>query len=118
MLWFSPRGGKFLKVKLPIDLLIIDILSVLLILSIIFIPATVARVILGLPFLLFFPGYVLVAALFPRGEIDGIERVALSFGMSIAVTALIGLGLNYTYGASGWNRCFTQFSPSSLFYRQ
>jgi uncharacterized membrane protein len=26
----------------------------------------------------------------------GIERVALSFGMSIAVTALIGLWLNYT----------------------
>jgi uncharacterized membrane protein len=85
-----------LKIKLPIDLLIIDILSVLLILSIIFIPAAVARVILGLPFLLFFPGYVLVAALFPRRELEGIERIALSFGMSIAVTALIGLGLNYT----------------------
>jgi uncharacterized membrane protein len=27
---------------------------------------------------------------------DSIERVALSFGMSIAITALIGLGLNYT----------------------
>ena len=85
-----------MKIKLPIDLLIIDILSVLLILSIIFIPAAVARVILGLPFLLFFPGYVLVAALFPRRELEGIERIALSFGMSIAVTALIGLGLNYT----------------------
>ncbi|MDI6815421.1 MAG: DUF1616 domain-containing protein, partial [Dehalococcoidales bacterium] len=31
-----------------------------------------------------------------RGEIDTIERVALSFGMSIAVVALIGLILNYT----------------------
>ncbi|MDD4876468.1 MAG: DUF1616 domain-containing protein, partial [Dehalococcoidales bacterium] len=51
----------------------------------------------GLPFLLFFPGYVLVAVLFVRTEgIDEIERIALSFGMSIAVTALIGLGLNYT----------------------
>jgi uncharacterized membrane protein len=85
-----------LKIRLPIDLLIIDILSVLLILSIIFIPATIARVVLGLPFLLFFPGYVLVAALFPNSEMDSIERIALSFGMSIAVTALIGLGLNYT----------------------
>ena len=28
--------------------------------------------------------------------IDGVERVALSFGMSIAITALIGFGLNYT----------------------
>jgi len=68
----------------------------MLILSIIFIPNTAARVILGLPFLLFFPGYVLVAALFPKSEIDGIERIAISFGMSIAVTPLIGLGLNYT----------------------
>jgi len=39
----------------------------------------------------------LVAALFAReGSMDGIEKIALSFGMSIAVTALIGLGLNYT----------------------
>lgn len=85
-----------MKIKLPIDLLIIDILSIILILSIAFIPITVTRVILGLPFLLFFPGYVLVAALFPRSEMDSIERIALFFGMSIAVTAFIGLGLNYT----------------------
>lgn len=55
------------------------------------------RVILGLPFVLFFPGYTLIAALFPRkDDLDGIERVALSFGLSIAVVPLIGLGLNYT----------------------
>lgn len=55
------------------------------------------RVGLGLPFVLFFPGYVLIAALFPKkDDLDGIERVALSFGLSIAVVPLIGLGLNYT----------------------
>jgi len=55
------------------------------------------RIVLGLPFLLFFPGYVLVAALFPKKEsLGGIERVALSFGLSIAVVPLIGLILNYT----------------------
>jgi len=106
-----------LKVKLPIDLLIIDILSVLLILIIIFIPATVARVILGLPFLLFFPGYVLVAALFPRSEMDAIERIALSFGMSIAVTTLIGLGLNYTSWGIRLETVLYSISLSSLFYR-
>lgn len=79
------------------ELLIIDILVILLILAIAFIPSNVVRIILGLPFLLFFPGYLLIAALFPRKEgMDGIERIALGFGMSIAVTALIGLGLNYT----------------------
>lgn len=55
------------------------------------------RTVLGLLFILFFPGYSLIAALFPRKEdIDGIERLALSFGLSIAVVPLIGLGLNYT----------------------
>lgn len=55
------------------------------------------RIGLGLPFVLFFPGYVLIAALFPqKDDLGGIERVALSFGLSIAVAPLIGLGLNYT----------------------
>ncbi|WP_436932813.1 DUF1616 domain-containing protein [Halosimplex halobium] len=80
---------------------------------------TPVRVIVGLPFVLFIPGYAFIAALFPEagespaqsGEaeteqglrdrvddrgIDGIERVALSFGLSIAVVPLIGLVLNFT----------------------
>jgi uncharacterized membrane protein len=135
-----------LKIRILNGLLIIDILTVLLILAITFIPSSPVRIVLGLPFLLFFPGYVLVEALFVRrkgaefeiksksqdtitkqipnnkdikegekgsgfriksgmtegeergntGEMGGIERVALSFGVSIAVTVLIGLGLNYT----------------------
>ncbi|MDI6719426.1 MAG: DUF1616 domain-containing protein [Methanomicrobiales archaeon] len=59
--------------------------------------ATPLRLLFGLPLVLFVPGYALIAALFPRkGDLDGIERVALSFGLSIAVVPLIGLGLNYT----------------------
>ncbi|MFZ2499230.1 MAG: DUF1616 domain-containing protein [Methanosarcina sp.] len=55
------------------------------------------RNILGLPLVLFLPGYALIAALFPaQSDLDGIERTALSFGLSIAVVPLIGLGLNYT----------------------
>lgn len=55
------------------------------------------RTIFGLLFILFLPGYSLIAALFPKiRDLDGIERVALSFGLSIAVAPLIGLGLNYT----------------------
>ena len=38
-----------------------------------------------------------MAALFPRREsVSGIERLALSFGLSIAVVTLIGFILNYT----------------------
>lgn len=55
------------------------------------------RVGLGVIFLLLFPGYTLTAAIFPRKDsLDVMERVALSFGLSMAVVPLIGLILNYT----------------------
>ena len=55
------------------------------------------RIILGLPLVLFLPGYSLIATLFPRkDDLDAIERIALSFGLSIAITPLLGLALNYT----------------------
>ncbi len=58
---------------------------------------SVVRIPLGLAMVLFVPGYALIAALFPKkDDLDGIERLALSFGLSIAVVPLIGLGLNYT----------------------
>ncbi|QCJ46005.1 DUF1616 domain-containing protein [Haloprofundus sp. MHR1] len=74
---------------------------------------TPLRIILGLPFVLFIPGYAFIAALFPEagetnshqdgdkgaitdGGIDGLERIALSFGTSIAISPLIGLILNFT----------------------
>ncbi|UVE50730.1 DUF1616 domain-containing protein [Haloferax larsenii] len=62
---------------------------------------TPLRAVLGLPFLLFVPGYALMAALFPEAGgdvsgIDGIERVALSFGGSISLSPLVGLLLNFT----------------------
>jgi len=58
---------------------------------------TPVRIILGLPLVLFLPGYALIATLFIRkDDLDGIERIALSFGLSIAITPLLGLALNYT----------------------
>jgi len=57
----------------------------------------VLRIIFGLCLILFFPGYTLLSAFFPRkGDLSGIERVALSFGLSIAIVPLMGLILNYT----------------------
>lgn len=78
------------------DLLIVVIASVVLVLLTILGEGAV-RIALGLIFILFFPGYTLIAALFPKqGDLDGAHRLALSFGLSIAVVPLIGLVLNYT----------------------
>jgi uncharacterized membrane protein len=75
----------------------INIITALLFVIIAFFPNNVVRIILGLPAVLFFPGFTLLAALFPRKEsLNDIERFALSFGLSIAVVPLIALVLNYT----------------------
>jgi uncharacterized membrane protein len=132
--------------KLPADLAAVVIFTLLTVGSV-FIPGineTPLRVVFGLGFVLFLPGYAFVAALFPersevvttepaqtedteqqetdakpnpvpgtdaaeetsqsdgfnplaeRQGIDGIERTALSFGLSIAIVPLIGLILNFT----------------------
>jgi uncharacterized membrane protein len=87
-----------MKARHDNDLWLIGILTILLVVVIAFFPSSIiARIILGLPFLLFFPGYTLLAALFPKkGSLGGMERVALSFGLSIAVVPMIGLVLNFT----------------------
>lgn len=87
-----------MRVRLGNLLVPIIVASVLLIVLISFLPdITALRVILGLPFILFFPGYTLVLALFPQNDsIGSIERFALSFVLSFTVTALIAVGLNYT----------------------
>jgi uncharacterized membrane protein len=55
------------------------------------------RIAFGILFALFFPGYALISALFPKqGRLGGIERLALSFGLSIAIVPLIGFILNFT----------------------
>ncbi|WP_297467982.1 DUF1616 domain-containing protein [Thermococcus sp.] len=79
------------------DLIGIIALSFLLDAIIVISPDSIIRKVLGLAFVLFFPGYVFVTALFPeRKELDNVERLALSFGLSIATVPLIGLVLNYT----------------------
>ena len=84
---------------IPIDLALVIAMTLACILFVLAprLNETPVRVLLGLLLVLFLPGYSLVAALFPRkDDLDGIERIALSFGLSIAVVPLIGLALNYT----------------------
>jgi uncharacterized membrane protein len=85
------------RLKVHNDLLLVDILTLLLVIIVFLFPSSFLRIVLGLPFVLFFPGYALIAALFPRkSDQGGIERLALSLGLSIAIVPLIGLALNYT----------------------
>jgi uncharacterized membrane protein len=88
------RGSKSVR---SWDLTLIVLLSLLLVVFISFLPENPLRIAIGLPFILFFPGYALISALFPeRKSLDLIERIALSFGVSIAIVPLIGFILNYT----------------------
>jgi uncharacterized membrane protein len=84
--------------KIPSDLLAAAILALAtLIFTLTPLSNLPVRIPLGLLMVLFVPGYTLIAALFPKkADLEGIERTALSFGLSIAVVPLIGLGLNYT----------------------
>ena len=86
-----------MKAILRNDLIPVNLLSILLILIITFFPSNVLRIILGLPFIFFSPGYITVAFLFPKkNSLSIIERIALSIGLSIVIVTLIGFGLSYS----------------------
>lgn len=96
-LGFGDRSRLILQ--LPSDLLIVIIMTALTFASVLspLLENTAIRTILGIPLVLFLPGYTLIAALFPgKNDLDTIERIALSFGLSIAIVPLIGLVLNFT----------------------
>jgi hypothetical protein len=73
-------------------------------------PYVLIRYVLGIIFILWLPGYTFTKALFPRTppskpatslshsvqNLDTIERIALSIGLSLALVPIIGLLLNYT----------------------
>jgi uncharacterized membrane protein len=80
---------KVLFDEYPVDIIVCMLWSIILLpVALLNVEGTI-RIILGLPFILFIPGYILIFALFPTKKtdqgIDIIERVALSFGLSIAV---------------------------------
>jgi uncharacterized membrane protein len=84
----------------PIDIVLFILWSIFL-LPVVFLDiAEILRIVIGLPFLFFIPGYLLIFILFPTTNdykgITGLERIGLSFGFSIAVVSLLGLLLNFT----------------------
>jgi len=86
------------QVEFKSDLAVLTLLSFALALIIYAWPTSPLRIALGLLHTFLFPGYSLVAALYPhRDDLDTTERIALSLGLSTAIVPLIGLLLNYTY---------------------
>lgn len=60
-------------------------------------PLNLIRLITGTIFTLYVPGFALVEALYPNvGDLERLERLALSVGLSLALVPLVGLVLNYT----------------------
>jgi uncharacterized membrane protein len=58
------------------------------------------RILFGIPFLFFIPGFLFILSLFPSSRIDKkinlFERLVLSIVFSLAIVSLIGIGLNFT----------------------
>ncbi len=101
----------------PLDLYLNQIIATVFLYTSFLFPNSIIRKLLGIPYLLFLPGYNLTAVFFPWNAphekdnhndspeanverdnygIGWIERLSLSFGLSLIVVILIGLGLNYT----------------------
>lgn len=78
------------------DLLVVALLSLIAVPLALGTDADLPRVALGAPLVLFVPGYVLVAALYPRrGWLGPTEHIALSIGLSVAIIPLLGLALQF-----------------------
>ena len=90
-----------------IDLYLVLVTNILAILFILIPPfnETPLRIPLALVLLLFLPGYVFIAAMFPGRDISGIERFTLSVGLSIAITVFDGFAISVTV----W-----RFRPTSI----
>jgi uncharacterized membrane protein len=75
------------------------------------------RLILGFVYIFFAPGYCLVAALFPRADdLDGIERLGLTIGLSIAHISLLALLLDaLPWGIRLWPIAFGECGVIALF---
>ena len=85
-----------MKVNLKNEYLLLGSLSLFLLVIVCFSDLTIFRTILGLPFVLLLPGYLLTTVMYPKADdLGSLARTALSVGLSIIMVPLIGLLLNY-----------------------
>lgn len=78
------------------ELIIVSSIVGLLAMSLI-VPWNIPRAILGIPFVLFLPGYAFLSAIFPgKGKLDLLERLIISAGFSLVIVSLLAFVINYT----------------------
>ncbi len=81
------------------------------------VPLGLVRLALGLLYVLYLPGYCLTAALFARADdLDGIERVGLSLGLSVAWVSLLALALDrLPWGLRLWPILLGELASCAVF---
>jgi len=91
---------KTITINYPLDIFLCLVYSLLLIPVILLDINDLLRMVLGLPFLLFIPGYLFLLSVAPnhsaRSEIEAIHKIAISIGLSIALVSLDGILLFYS----------------------
>jgi len=110
------RRSRHLLKEIPTDLVGVAgfVVVATVLLTVVDISSPVLRAAVGVPLLFLVPGYVTVSMLFPRAEpitdpelvessfiaqqreLTDVERVALSFGLSMAILPLLGLVISIT----------------------
>lgn len=97
-----PIPGSLLALPVSLDLAAVVVATALIDVAVAVTAATPVRAVLALPLLLFLPGYASVSACFPSrfrwdGDeavgVNGTERLALSFGVSLCLVGVVGLAL-------------------------
>ena len=87
--------------KLPVDLLIIlawIMTAVFVIIDPMF-DNSLIKVVIGIPMVLFIPGYVTIGAFFPKkDDLEIAGRISLSLGLSICIVPILGILLNFSFG--------------------
>ena len=83
--------------KSQMDLVAIVVVNVLLVTFIYLASFEPLRVGLGVLLVMLLPGYGVVSAMFPRGgNLDGVERIAVGFGLSLALVPLLGIAIHFS----------------------
>lgn len=80
-----------------LDLLLVFLLTIISLVALQFVNQSVINTIVQFILILFLPGYSLISAVYPgKSDLSPLTRVIYSIASSIAITALVGLVLNYS----------------------